>query len=88
MKGLDIRRRDGNGWWKAQGVEAGRQYGSKPFEASPVSSGRLLVHRKASKQTAGHQFSKVKQSAMMSGGLNCRKSIPAQGIGKLKGFEH
>jgi hypothetical protein len=23
MKGLDIRRRDGNGWWEAQGVEAG-----------------------------------------------------------------
>ena len=84
IRSLAIRRRNGNGWGPRR---RGRQYDSRPFEASPVSSGQLLVYRKAPKQTAGHQFSKVKQSVMMSGGLNSRKSIPAQGIGKkLKGL--
>jgi hypothetical protein len=85
IKGLDIRRRDGNGWWEARDVGAGNTI-SGPFEASPVWSGRLLVHWKARKQTAGHQFSTAKQSVMMSSSLNSRKGDPAQGIGELKGI--
>jgi len=88
MKSLDICRRDGNGWQEAQGVEADSMAQGRLRRVRYRLGGFWCIGRPQSKLLVINFLSKVKQSVMMGSDLNSRKSIPSQGIGKLKGFEY